>query len=64
MHDGMPDFIVRLKTNPPIHLTLETKGFDDREEVKRAYERTIRPSLCPVISVALLWFRRQFLNGR
>jgi type III restriction enzyme len=36
MHDYMPDFIVRLKTNPPIHLILETKGFDEREEVKRA----------------------------
>ena len=36
MHDYMPDFIVRLKTNPPVHLILETKGFDEREEVKRA----------------------------
>src|SRR5271165_2251843 len=36
MHDYMPDFIVRLKMNPPVHLILETKGFDEREEVKRA----------------------------
>ena len=32
----MPDFIIRLKTSPPSHLILETKGFDPREEVKRA----------------------------
>ena len=25
-HDYMPDFIVRLKTDPPCHLILETKG--------------------------------------
>jgi type III restriction enzyme len=36
MHDYMPDFIVRLKTEPPIHLILETKGFDPLEGVKRA----------------------------
>lgn len=36
MHDYMPDFIIRLKTDPPIHLILETKGYDPREEVKRA----------------------------
>ncbi len=36
MHDYMPDFIVRLRTNPPIHLILETKGFDPVEDVKRA----------------------------
>lgn len=36
MHDYMPDFIIRLKTNPVIHLVLETKGYDPREEVKRA----------------------------
>ena len=35
-HDYVPDFIVRLKTTPPIHLILETKGFDPLEEVKRA----------------------------
>lgn len=36
MHDYVPDFIVRLKTDPPTHLILETKGFDPLEEVKRA----------------------------
>ncbi len=36
MHDYMPDFIIRLKTSPPIHLILETKGFDPLEGVKRA----------------------------
>jgi len=35
-HDYVPDFIVRLKTNPAKHLILETKGFDPLEEVKRA----------------------------
>ncbi len=36
MHDYMPDFIVRLKADRPIHLILETKGFDPLEEKKRA----------------------------
>jgi hypothetical protein len=36
MHDYVPDFIIRLKTDPPVHLILETKGFDPLEEVKRA----------------------------
>jgi len=36
MHDYVPDFIIRLKTDPPAHLILETKGFDPLEEVKRA----------------------------
>ena len=36
MHEYVPDFIVRLKTSPPVHLIVETKGFDEREEVKRA----------------------------
>jgi type III restriction enzyme len=35
-HDYLPDFIIRLKTEPPKHLILETKGYDPREEVKRA----------------------------
>ena len=35
-HDYTPDFIVRLKTDPPSHLILETKGWDPLEEVKRA----------------------------
>jgi type III restriction enzyme len=33
-HDYVPDFIVRLKTEPPIHLVLETKGYDPLAEVK------------------------------
>ncbi len=33
-HDYVPDFIVRLKTDPVIHLVLETKGYDDLAEVK------------------------------
>jgi type III restriction enzyme len=36
MHDYMPDFIVRLKVQPPVHVILETKGFDPLEDVKRA----------------------------
>jgi type III restriction enzyme len=32
----MPDFLIRLSTEPPRHLILETKGFDPLEEVKRA----------------------------
>lgn len=35
-HDYLPDFIIRLKGPEPHHLILETKGFDDLEEVKRA----------------------------
>lgn len=35
-HDYLPDFIVRLKSDPPIHLILETKGFDPLREVKAA----------------------------
>jgi type III restriction enzyme len=42
MHDYVPDFIIRLKTNPPSHLILETKGFDPLEGVKReAAERWV-----------------------
>lgn len=33
-HDYIPDFIIRLKTEPVIHLILETKGFDELAEVK------------------------------
>ena len=32
----MPDFIVRLKSDAPLHLILEIKGFDPLEEVKKA----------------------------
>jgi len=35
-HDYVPDFIVRLGSQPPLHLILETKGFDPLEEVKTA----------------------------
>jgi len=38
-HDYVPDFIVRLKTDPARHLILETKGFDPLEEVKVAAAR-------------------------
>jgi type III restriction enzyme len=33
-HDYVPDFIVRLKTEPPMHLILEVKGHDELQEVK------------------------------
>jgi type III restriction enzyme len=33
-HDYVPDFIVRLKTEPPLHLIIEVKGYDERGEVK------------------------------
>ena len=36
MHDYVPDFIIRLKTDPVVHLILETKGYDPLEDVKRA----------------------------
>ena len=36
MHDYIPDFIVRLKGEPAVNVILETKGYDDRAEVKRA----------------------------
>ncbi|MBI3005311.1 MAG: DEAD/DEAH box helicase family protein [Ignavibacteriales bacterium] len=34
-HDYVPDFIIRLKTRPPCHLILETKGHDELVEVKK-----------------------------
>jgi type III restriction enzyme len=34
-HDYVPDFIIRLKTEPPRFLILETKGYDPLEDVKR-----------------------------
>jgi type III restriction enzyme len=41
-HDYLPDFIVRLKTEPPRFLILETKGYDPLEDVKRqAAERWV-----------------------
>jgi type III restriction enzyme len=36
MHDYLPDFIIRLKCERLAHLILETKGYDELEEVKRA----------------------------
>jgi len=33
-HDYVPDFIIRLKTEPPTHLILEVKGYDELQEVK------------------------------
>jgi type III restriction enzyme len=35
-HDYVPDFLIRLKCDPPLHLILETKGYDPLEDVKRA----------------------------
>ena len=32
----MPDFLIRLKGDPPLHLILETKGYDPLEDVKSA----------------------------
>jgi type III restriction enzyme len=32
----MPDFIVRLKGDAPLHVIVETKGYDPLEDVKRA----------------------------
>jgi type III restriction enzyme len=41
-HDYVPDFIIRMGTDPPRHLILETKGYDDLAEVKRlAAERWV-----------------------
>jgi type III restriction enzyme len=36
MHDYMPDFIIRLKSDSSFHVILETKGYDPLEDVKRA----------------------------
>ncbi len=36
LHDYVPDFLVRLRSNPGFHLILETKGYDPLEDVKRA----------------------------
>lgn len=35
-HDYIPDFIIRLKTEPVTHLILATKGYDDLADVKAA----------------------------
>jgi type III restriction enzyme len=36
MHDYIPDFIVKMKSEPETHLILEVKGFDPLKDVKRA----------------------------
>jgi type III restriction enzyme len=36
MHDYVPDFLIRLKTDPVVHVILETKGYDPLEAVKSA----------------------------
>ncbi|MFH1010019.1 MAG: type III restriction endonuclease subunit R [bacterium] len=33
-HDYVPDFLIRLKTDPVVNLILETKGFDELKEIK------------------------------
>lgn len=33
-HDYIPDFIVRLKSEPPLHLIIEVKGYDERADIK------------------------------
>ena len=41
-HDYVPDFIVRLKADPTIHLILETKRHDELAEIKaQAAERWV-----------------------
>jgi len=37
--DYLPDFIIRVKTEPPMHLILEVKGFDPTKEVKEQAAR-------------------------
>lgn len=39
MHDYVPDFLIRLKTEPEIRVILETKGYDEKEEIKVAAAR-------------------------
>jgi type III restriction enzyme len=42
MHDYEPDFIIRLKVDPPLNVILETKGYDPLKDVKRqAAERWV-----------------------
>ncbi|TMQ30137.1 MAG: hypothetical protein E6K70_24695 [Planctomycetota bacterium] len=36
MHDYVPDFLVHMKAKTPLHVILETKGYDPLEEVKNA----------------------------
>jgi type III restriction enzyme len=42
-HDYVPDFIIRIKGTPPVHLILETKGHDDLADIKaQAADRWIK----------------------
>ena len=42
MHDYEPDFIVRIKSDPPLNVIVETKGYDPLKDVKRqAAERWV-----------------------
>jgi type III restriction enzyme len=42
-HDYVPDFIILLAGNPPVHLILETKGYEELAEIKtQAAERWIK----------------------
>jgi len=34
MRDTTPDFVVRPKTNRQMHLIVEAKGYDQKEEIK------------------------------
>jgi type III restriction enzyme len=36
MHDYIPDFLIRLKSGAQGHIILETKGYDQLEQLKRA----------------------------
>jgi type III restriction enzyme len=35
MHDYVPDFLVKIKSDPPVMLILETKGYDPLAEIKK-----------------------------
>lgn len=39
MHDYVPDFLIRMKTEPETRVILETKGYDEKEEIKVAAAR-------------------------
>ena len=42
-HDYIPDFIIRLKGDPRVHLILETKGYDELVEIKvQATQRWVK----------------------
>jgi len=59
-HDYVPDFIVRLRGEPPIHLIVEVKGFDPLAELKvQAAERWVR-----AVNAASRHGRWQYLLAR